>query len=98
MTTTCLPSAVIGAAAGARPRPPGERVPDAGGAGAAPADDDAVLALGGDGGGGGRGDGRLGAELRGDPAVAHVEVAHREVDAVEPAPVEGQVARHARAD
>ena len=65
-----------------------DRVADAVRAGVAAADDDDVLALGGDR-----------AVLRpGDRAVAHVEVVHREVDAVELAARDRQVARHARAD
>jgi hypothetical protein len=64
------------------------RVADAVGAGVAAADDDDVLARRGDRG-----------HVRGvrDPAVAPGEVLHRRVDAVQLAPGDGQVARHARA-
>ena len=65
-----------------------DRVAHAVGAGVAAADDDDVLVLGAD---------RrvLGS---GHPAVAHVEVVHGEVHAVELAARHRQVARHARAD
>ena len=65
------------------------RVADAVRAGVAAADHDHVLA--------GRGDRRRALAVAGDPAVAAVEVLHRVVDAVELAPRDGQVARHARA-
>ena len=75
------------------------RVPDAVGAGVAAADHDHVLA--------GRGDhvhGRrrcaddLRPELARHPAVALVQVLHREVHAVELAAGDGEIARHPRAD
>ena len=63
------------------------RARDAVGAGVAAADHDHVLARGGELGRGGAG----------DVAVALVEVLHREVHAAQLAPVDREVARHARA-
>src|SRR5271166_1296974 len=83
---------------GDRARALAHGVADAVGAGVAAADHDDVLAAGADliadRGLGGR---RLGSELARDPAVALIEVVHREVHAVELAARHRQVARHARA-
>ena len=76
-----------------------DRVADAVRAGVAAADDDDVLARRGDPAGARAASARgSGPSCVGDPAVAHVEVVHREVDAVQLAARAPEVARDARAD